>query len=124
MRNTSDKLLGFLVFGIIAISCLTLILVFKSGMNEDNQEFKNRINHLTYLIDHSDWEKAENEVKKIKKATEKNHWKLDLVGLPMGYAELVNEIAKLEGAVKEKNKLQATIELSAVRDLGKHIFSL
>jgi hypothetical protein len=112
-----------LIVCLSAIPFLTFLLVYKLGLQEDVNHFKNSINDISSLIDHSKWEEAEKEVKEIHKSTEKNQWKFDLVGTPIDYAVLIGEIAKLEASVKAKDKLQSRIEVSAVRALGKHIFS-
>lgn len=111
-----------LIVALVAIPFLSFILIYKLGLHEDVNHFKNSISKVSSLIEHSKWEDAEKVVKEIHKSTEKNQWKFDLMGTPMDYAVLIGEIAKLDASIKEKDKLQSKIELSAVRALGKHIF--
>ncbi|HEX6922691.1 MAG TPA: DUF4363 family protein [Bacillales bacterium] len=86
--------------------------------------FYQQINKISELIDQGEWQKADKEMTALRKLYEKKLWKLQLIGDESEYEGLDDELEQLRGAIESRDKAEAKIQLSAVRTLVKHIYSL
>jgi hypothetical protein len=100
---------------------ITLVFLL-AGCQQIYQNFQGSIEKVEKLVEQSQWKEASKELKQMQNTyEEKQQWR-DFYLEPDAYTLLVEEIGLLEGAIKEEDKKQAQIQLSAIKALIKDFY--
>lgn len=74
------------------------------------------------MVQQSEWKKASAELNQVQHTYEsKYQWK-DFYITPENYTILVGFLGELKGAIKEKDRKQAMIQLSAIKSFIKQVY--
>lgn len=82
-----------------------------------------QLNKIEQSITKSDWSSAQTHYTKLHQSYTKQLWKYQIFGNKNEYGNLQDELAKLDGAIKAKDKTQSLVILSYIRSLYKQIYS-
>ena len=85
---------------------------------------QNQVKNITISILNKDWHKAYKQTTNFRKYFDKNKWKFQLMGDEVEYESISNDIENLKAALIAKDRTQALIIASDIKEIFNQIFEL
>lgn len=104
-------------FGVKKKALILIVILLLTGCQQIYQDFQNSIERIETLVEQEKWEEASKELKQMKKTYEGKHQWKDFYIEKADYTLLLEQFGLLQGAVKEKDKKQAKIQLTVIKNL-------
>lgn len=103
---------------------VALIMVSGCSAQNGNKEFKDTVARLEQLISDNDVASLKREAEIINQTYNKNEWKIQLLGDEGEYEGLHESIGRFVAAIEIEDLETAKIELGAIKEFLKDIYSL
>jgi putative methionine-R-sulfoxide reductase with GAF domain len=104
------------------LSLLFVFLLLLTGCQQIYKNYDQSIKDIEQFVEQSQWQKASHELKQMQKTYEKKYQWRDFYIAESDYTLLVEAMGGLEGAIKEKDKKEASIQITTIHSLLKQIY--